>query len=131
MDRRMMMQSAAGKSDMHGWSNGIAYTDIVVVKNQYVGTNGAFTQYTGWDRTGYVPCNGAATLEVPKLSGSGGDTQYCAFYTEDHTYIRKFNVAHGTGYTVVSVPANAYYFVLSETAASLAYWLETGVIPRA
>lgn len=126
-----MVQSSAGKSDMHGWTNGIAYTDITVVKNSFVDNNGVFSNYSGWNRTGYVPCNGAASLEVPKLSGSGGDTKYCAFYTAEHTYIRKFNVAHGTGYTVVSVPANAYYFVLSETADSLTYWLETGVIPRA
>lgn len=120
-----------GKSDMDGWADGIAYTDLEIVQNEYVNRNdGSFDSYTGWNRTGYVPINGASTLTVPAMGGSGGNTRYNAFYTSSHTWISSFDIAHGQALTI-TVPSNAYYFVLSESASTLAGIINSGVIPNA
>lgn len=127
-----LIESGGGKSDMDGWTDGMPYTDIEIVENEYVNKdNGSFQPYTGWNRTGYVPINGASNLSIPKLSGTGGNTRYNAFYTSDHTWISNFDVSHGAGVETVNVPETAYYFVISERSDILTYWLEEGVIPNA
>lgn len=121
---------AGGKSDMNGWTDGIKYTDITIVENEYVNKNdGSFPSYQGWDRTGYVPCNGAKSISLPALRGTGGQSLNDAFYTESKTFISAFSIEHSP--KTVNVPNNAYYFVLSEAAEEIAYVLETGVVPNA
>lgn len=123
--------TSSGKSDMNGWTDGVAYTDLTIVQDEYVNkNNGNFDSYTGWNRTGYVPIDGASTLTISKMSGGGGGSGYNAFYTQNHTFISSFEMVH-TGPVTVTVPSNAYYFVLSETAAQLNQVLTDGVVPNA
>lgn len=118
-----------GKSDMNGWTNDVAYTDLTIIQNEYVdNTDGSFDPYNGWYRTGYVPINGASFLILPAMSGSGGDSRYNAFYTESQAFISAFNIRHGTAFAV-NVPSNAYYFVLSEKANMLNEIITSGVRP--
>lgn len=119
------------KSDMNGWTDGIPYTDLTIVENEYVDrADGSFDPYDGWNRTGYVPCDGASTLVIPQMSGSGGGSRYNAFYTQNHVFISAFEMAH-TAAVTVNVPSNAYYFVLSEKASQLAQVISDGIVPHA
>ena len=119
------------KSDMNGWTDGIAYTDLTIINDEYVDkTDGSFDTYTGWNRTGYVPIDGASTLVISQMSGSGGGSGYNAFYTQNHVFISAFEMVH-TGTSTVNVPSNAYYFVLSEKASQLAQVISDGVVPNA
>lgn len=118
------------KSDMDGWTDGVAYTDLTVVANEYIlDTNGSFATYNSWSRTGYVPCDGASSLTIPSLPGTGGDSKYNAFYTENKTFISNFVIKHSE--VNISVPANAYYFAVSELTSALEHIIETGIIPNA
>ena len=120
-----------GRSDMNGWTDGVAYTDLEIVQNEYVdNADGSFDPYDGWNRTGYVPIDGASSLTIPQMSGYGGASRYNAFYTQNHTFISAFAMEHTQSVTV-TVPSNAYYFVLSETASQLNQILTDGVVPNA
>lgn len=120
-----------GKSDMDGWADGIAYTDLEIVQNEYVSnTDGSFLSYNGWNRTGYVPCNGASTITIPPMGGTGTDPSYNAFYTSDHQFISTFVTKHSEN-SVVTVPSNAYYFVISESVAHMNTMINAGIIPNA
>ena len=119
-----------GKSDMNGWTDGVAYTDLEIVPNEYVSnTDGSFIAYTGWNRTGYVPCDGASKITIPPMGGSGANPNYNAFYTSDHQFISTFVTKHSED-SVVTVPANAYYFIISESASHVNTMINTGIIPN-
>lgn len=120
-----------GKSDMDGWADGIAYTDLEIVQNSYVSnTDGSFIAYNGWNRTGYVPCNGASTITIPPMGGTGTSPDYNAFYTSDHQFISTFETKHSEN-SVVTVPSNAYYFIISESVAHMNTMINAGIVPNA
>lgn len=123
---------SAGKSDMNGWTDGVAYTDLTIIEDQYYqASDGAIKNYTGWNRTGYVPCNGASSITfaaMPQTSGGAGG-QSNAFFKEDKTWIQGITISK-TEETIVSVPENAYYFGISSEAAALATCIENGIVPH-
>lgn len=119
------------KSDMNGWADGIAYTDLEIVANSYISsTDGTFIAYNGWSRTGYVPCNGASTITIPPMGGSGTNPNYNAFYDRDHQFMSTFRTQH-TGDAVITVPSNAYYFIISESTAHVNTMINAGIVPNA
>lgn len=122
------------KSDMNGWSDGIAYTDLDIIENEYVIANtGASASYNGWNRTGLVPCDGAANLVFPPMNQEGGGrVRSCWFYGEAGISepVQNFELHRGTP-TTVTVPASAYYFIISSNASALADNIEAGIVPNA
>lgn len=122
----------AGKSDMNGWTDGVAYTDLTIIENQYYqASDGSIKNYTDWNRTGYVPCNGASSITfaaMPQTSGGAGG-QSNAFFKEDKTWIQGITISK-TEETTVSVPENAYYFGISSEAAALATCIGNGIVPH-
>ena len=135
MDRRMMLQGAGGKSDMNGWTDGVAYTDLTVVKNSYVkASNGAFTAYSGWDRTSYVPCDGCSSITFPPCPQGAGTPDSNRFYDANKVVVGgntdNFSLSK-TVSTTITVPATAAYFAISSEAAALASCINAGIVPHA
>ena len=128
----MMMQGARNKSDMYGWTDGVAYTDLEIVENSYVRTaDGVITNYNGWNRTGYVPCNGCSSITFPPMPQ--GDTP-----KSNRFYDINKNPISGAGITLsqsasvnIAVPANAYYFIISSNKTALPICINAGIVPHA
>lgn len=121
------------KSDMNGWADGVAYTDLTIIENEYYqSSDGSIQSYSGWNRTGYVPCNGASTITFPILPQHDVTTNpgSNAFFTENHTYISAIKLSKTVAKTI-TVPANAYYFGISSDAEALATCIENGIVPHA
>lgn len=98
-------QSGTGQS----WQDGVAYT-LEWIEGEYVEKlDGTIKPYAGWDRTGYMNCYKAASIEVDGITYSSG---YNAFYDENKKFVSSFNTnSHHN--TMVDVPANAVYFIVS------------------
>ena len=113
---------------MNGWTDGVAYTDLEIVKNSYYASNtGEIRSYNGWDRTSkFVPCHGATSLSLPQSLGIDACNW---FFNEAGTAIRTFRFSN-TGPSTVNVPANAYTFGLSMSATNLAKAIADGIIPN-
>lgn len=126
----------AGHSDMTGWADGIAYTNLEIVNDEYAqASDGAILQYSGWNRTGYVPCHGASTLTVPPLPQTGNARATSSwFYDENHNPVsgglNGFELSK-TQPTTVTVPSGAYYFIISSEASALATCVNNGIVPNA
>lgn len=117
------------KSDMDGWTNGVAYTNLEIVQNEYCAqATGAFSHYDGWDRTGYVPCNGASSIVFPPVPQESGMVTSNNFFTENHVRISYFTLSK-TDPTTITVPSNAYYFVISSDSAAFASCINAGIVP--
>lgn len=124
---------SVGSSDMNGWTNGVAYTDLTIVENEYVvAASGEIDQYAGWNRTGYVPCNGANTIYFPAMPqvGTASEPRSNWFYTESKVKVRAISLSKTQG-TTISVPATAYYFMISSSADALDDCIEGGIVPHA
>lgn len=123
------------KSDMNGWSDGIAYTNLTIVQNEYAkASNGALTPYDGWDRTGYVPCDGASTITFPAMPYTGtGRNLSNWFYTENKTPLSGGSngfTLNKTEPTVITVPQDAYYYIISCSRDALASCINGGIVPH-
>lgn len=117
------------KSDMNGWTNGVAYTNLEIVQNEYCAqATGAFSHYDGWDRTGYVPCNGASSIVFPPVPQESGTVTSNNFFTENHVRISYITLSK-TDPTTITVPSNAYYFVISSDSAAVASCINAGIVP--
>lgn len=124
-----------GKSDMNGWTDGVAYTDLTIVQNQYCqATTGKLLSYTGWDRTGYVPCAGASTITFPPMpQADRNDAISNWFYKADKTPLaggRSYGFKLNNGKTM-TVPTDAAYFIISSDRAALASCVNAGIVPHA
>ena len=125
-----------GGSDMNHWTDGVAYTDLDIVENEYVkSNNGRFAPYNGWSRTGFVYCEGASTITFPACNdGSGGSSvinENGWYSTNDVSgYISKMSLGKWNEQTV-TVPENAKYFVISCTDQGLADCIAAGIVPHA
>lgn len=118
-----------GRSDMNGWTDGVPYSDLDIVQNAYVVANdGTFTAYNGWDRTGYVPCDGVVNLIVPQFKNDSDQAKHSWFYDDTKTPISRMATSV-SDMKVIAVPSNAHYFVLSSDRAVLASVLNGNVIP--
>lgn len=123
---------SSGKSDMDGWTDGVAYTDLEIVQNEYArASDGSIQSYNGWNRTGYVPCDGASSLIVPPMpQEESGRVMSNWFYDENHNPVNGFTLSR-TESTTVTVPATAKYFIVSSNAAALASCIGAGIVPHA
>lgn len=120
-----------GTSDMTAWANGIKYTNIEVVQNSYCAANtGVITPYNGWDRTGYMPCDGATRILFPPVPQNAGDPESNCFYDSNHGYVGKFTLSK-TKSTYINVPSGAYYFMISSERAALSSALTGDIVPLA
>lgn len=92
------------------WEDGVPYTPTII-ENSYVnhGANNTFVDYNGWNRTDYLNCVGANTIEA-SIS-----TQYFAFFDVNKDYVN--GMRNDKTYTV---PVGACYFIISEIAANMA-----------
>lgn len=119
------------KSDMNQWMDGVPYTDLTVVQNSYVAeANGAIGAYNGWNRTGYVPCNGASAITFPAMPQNQYTPTSNWFYDENNTPVSQFTLSK-TEEKTVSVPGTAHYFIISSESAALATCIEDGIVPHA
>lgn len=123
---------SAGTSDMDGWTDGVAYQNLTIVQNSYVkAANGSFASYSGWDRTGYVPCENASTIEFPPYTNARpADSGSNAFYDTNKHFISSFDVGNSAR-TTVTVPSNACYFAISTVTGVLQQCIADGIIPNA
>ena len=92
------------------WEDGVPYTPTII-ENSYVNNNAnnTFVDYNGWNRTDYLNCVGANTIEA-SIS-----TQYFAFFDVNEEHV--VGMRNDKTYTV---PVGACYFIISETAANMA-----------
>jgi len=120
-------------SDMNGWTDGVAYTNITIVENQYcIANSGKLANYNGWDRTGYVPCNGASTIVIPPMPQEGtAGVKSNWFFRQDKTPLSAIPELSRTASNTRTVPADAYYFILSSNTDALISCLNNGVVPHA
>lgn len=120
------------KSDMDGWTDGVAYTDLTIVNNSYVTkAAGTITAYNGWDRTGYVPCDGALVLIFPPMpqSSESGDTASSNwFYGANNAPVSQVTLSK-TKTKRIAVPSNATHFIISSDSAALASCISGGIVP--
>ena len=115
------------------WYDGAAYENLTIVQNEYVkSADGTFVTYAGWDRTGYVYCEGASSITFPPMPEEGsGIVQSSAFYQNNTgTRITKITLSR-TESTTVNVPSNAKYFAISSNKAALAACINAGIVPHA
>lgn len=125
------------KSDMNGWYAEIPYTDLEIVENSYVATqNGVINSYSGWNRTGYIPCHGVLVLNIPPIPEASASAKSNWFYDENKnplSNVSQIGSANSglskTEFTYVVVPENAYYFILSSEAEALASCVNAGLVP--
>lgn len=125
-------------SDMTHWADGVAYSNLDVVANQYVrNSDGAIVNYNGWDRTGYVYCQGASTITFNPFQTTTGvvDSGSNYFFASDYSPISAFKITLSSGGNTIkqiSVPSNAVYFAISQESAVLANYLSgDNMIPHA
>ena len=96
------------KEDLNDYKNGFEYMPIVA--GEYVGTDGVFHTDSNWSRTKYIDCSSYKRL---KFIGNTKKTTYNAFYDSSKTFIQKFTV--DIGESIIDVPSDAKYFVVSNT----------------
>lgn len=90
------------------WEDGVPYTPTIIENSYVEGNDGTFKDYNGWNRTDYLNCVGANTIEA-SIS-----TQYFAFFDVNKEYL------HGTrNDKTYTVPVGACYFIISESAANM------------
>lgn len=118
-------------SDMDGWADGVAYTNLTIVPNSYSRKrDGEFISYEGWDRTDFVPCNGAATIVFPPMPILANENpESNNFYDENHARISSFNLSKTLTVTI-TVPQTAYYFVISGETGVLQGCISNGIVPH-
>lgn len=125
----MAQAKAGGKSDMNGWTDGVAYTDLTVVNNSYCTQNGQFISYNGWKRTEYVPCDGASSISFPKVGGAATNVVYNSFFSANHAPLENFRLST-TAPVEIPVPSNAAYFAVSNANTVFDKLLQDGIIPH-
>lgn len=115
------------------WYDGATYENLTIVQNEYVkAADGTFNGYSGWDRTGYVYCEGASSITFPPMpEQSGTSPRSNAFYTNNTgTWKSQFTLSK-TETTTVTVPSGAKYFAISSESAALAACINAGIVPHA
>ena len=122
-----------GSSGMDGWTDGVAYRNLEIVQNEYCkAADGSFVSYNGWDRTGYVPCDGAGSITFPPFTGASS-VSACGsnrFFDQNHNVVTGQITLSLTETKTIIVPSGAYYFVLSCESAPLAACINDGIIPH-
>ena len=131
MDRRRALMAAknSGKSDMSGWTDGVAYTDLTIINGSYYNTSGGIAGYPGWKRTGYVPCDGASSITFPPMTGAASTT-WNWFFDVGNAPVSNFAISK-TQYTSIPVPANAAFFGISNDNSSMDACITAGIVPHA
>lgn len=127
-----MLFPGSGSSDMTGWSHGIAYQNLEIIKDSYIsGNDGKIVAYSGWDRTGYVPCKGAIEIVFPPMNQQEGTYPSSMwFFTGTKVKLANFRISK-TATTKITVPSDAAYFMISSEAEPLADCIAAGIIPMA
>ncbi len=112
MRRRELMQSGGGEDK--GWESGVKYdwSDKLIPNVYILTTNGKESAYSSWSATDFLPCHGVRYLQRGAFMSI-----YNAFYDENKSFIRSFGL--GGDNSTVDVPANAYYFRLSDTTSKM------------
>ena len=119
-------------SDMNHWVDGSAYANLTIVDGEYAeyGT-GTIKPYSGWNRTGYVPCNGASTIYFPAVPQTyNSQPQSNCFYTQNKTYVSSI-ILSKTEAKTITVPSNAYYFIISSDGDAIETCISNGIVPHA
>lgn len=136
MDKRrallMTQEKGSGKSDMNGWTDGVPYTDITVYNNSYYDAHtGGVKIYSGWKRTGLIPCNGASFVRFPRINHNNqGDMRYNWIFDGSRQPLQQFTISISTTYGV-DIPANGAFFAISLPATPLEQALSDGITPHA
>lgn len=85
-----------------------------IVKNSYP-NKGVITSYVGWNRTGFLKIPKQATTLIINCEERGSTTN--DFFDENKIYISSFIT--DIGKSVIDIPNNAKYFMLSNTSSGL------------
>ena len=96
-------------ADLSGYIGGI-------VEHEYLAEDETIKHTeTDWGRTEYIPCHNLKYINVAWTLLSGWN----AFFDENKTFIKWFTIGTHGNYTYVTVPENAYYFMLSNELTPL------------
>ena len=112
----MEESGGGGAVSGEGWVSGVPY-EFNVIDGIYIQANGVVTPYASWSATDYIPCHGVTALVH---SYKAGDGQYFAFYDADYVPLKYENNASSNArptmsVCIVGVPANAYYYRISDS----------------
>lgn len=110
--------TAIANASLGNWTSGVAY-NLSIVADSYVEKDGVITAYTGWSRTDYTNCEGAARL----VTNSTWEANYCCFYDSNKNFISTFTIPNGNG--EIAVPSNASYFIASAETSVMATMIIT------
>lgn len=88
---------------------------ITIIKDHYVTTQAEIAPYAGWDCTDYIPVKGYKSITFKSSVQSG----YNVFVDANKQKVGN-NFTVTTAYTTRSVPNNAVYAVMSNTATGMA-----------
>ena len=104
-----------GGDTTNNWVDGEKVSPTLVEGEYVNNTNGSFVAYNGWNRTDYIYCAGADTLELSgdRDSWSASD-RFNAFYDAEKNFVKAFNNGLSTSNpSRIKIPEGACYFVLS------------------
>lgn len=121
--------AAGTESNMTEWADGVEYEDISIITDTYL-NNGIETSYTGWDATGFIPCNGATSLTIPPMPQQSSGVWCNSFYDRDHEGVSVGLTLSTTESVTVTVPASAHYFRLSSDRGALSSCISGGIVPN-
>lgn len=117
VDKSLTIEGAAADSKASGNSiNSLkdGKLNFDIINNSYVAnSNGDIISYSGWSRTDYIDCS---KYKIVKIKSAITVDNNC-FYASDKSFISNFNL--NGGYNLVYVPANAKYFILSNTTQNM------------
>lgn len=102
------------KEVLGDYKNGYEYMPII--NGQYVqASNGTFIDDIRWSRTDYVDCSKCSILAFENNTKT---SVYNAFYNGNKEFVANFRLEK-TDETIIEVPQNATYFVLSNETSNL------------
>ena len=89
---------------------------IPIIKDSYIKQDGTIAGYPGWDRTDFISCNPWEKFYVTNTTR----TVYCFWYASKDVSTKVQQLVIEVGESIITAPAGAYYFIVSNTAAAMA-----------
>ena len=102
------------KDGFEKYKNG-EISQLPLIPNEYIKTDGTVDTYNTWSRTDYIYIGFCKRLSVKSTVYS----QYNSFYDENKVPISPFNITLQGSSAIVTVPNNAKYMRLSDTAVGM------------
>lgn len=88
---------------------------IPIIKDSYIKQDGTIAAYPGWDRTDFISCNPGEKFYVTNTTR----TVYCFWYASKDVSTKVQQLVVEVGESIITAPAGAYYFIISNTAVAM------------